>query len=169
MTFPFVRYALAALALCAGCIRSGGAAGLDAVSPSRDIRVQGGPSPDESAIGYEYVARRPLAVVALAESRGVRPELAQAAVDRVADTLDACATEEGRRGSVPHGAARVLAQIDPEGTVGATSVHIDPGPGVAESAVTCFVAPVRLLAFPPSTAGPRALAIEAIWGGITPR
>ncbi|MDP9149635.1 MAG: hypothetical protein M3O36_06815 [Myxococcota bacterium] len=169
MTLSRVRRAIAALALCAGCARSGGAAGLDAVPESRDVRVQGGLSPGESATGYAYVARRPLAVVALAESRGVRPEVARTAVDRVADALDACATEMGRKGSLPDGAARVLAQVDPDGSVGATSVHIDPGPGVARSAVMCFVAPVRLLSFPPSSAGARALAIEAMWGRLVPR
>ncbi|MDP9001054.1 MAG: hypothetical protein M3O46_13175, partial [Myxococcota bacterium] len=76
------------------------------------------------------------------------------------------ATDPGRRGARVEGAARVVAPIEDSGAVGIPSVRIDPGVGVAESAVICLVAPVRLLTFPPSDAGARGIAIEALWGRI---
>jgi hypothetical protein len=135
------------------------------IPESHDVRVLDAASnAPESAQGYEYVTRRPLALVALAEARGIEPEVARQAVERLADALDACATDQGRKGVEVHGAARIVAPIDANGAVGAPSVRIDPGAGVAESAVICFVAPVRLLAFPPADAGTRGIAIEALWG-----
>jgi hypothetical protein len=118
--------------------------------------------------GYEYVARRPLAVVALAESRGLDPAIARAAVDRLADSIDACATDEGRRGSLVEGAGRIVAQIDGDGHVAGTSVRVDPGEGVARSAVVCLVAPTKILVFPPADAAARGIAIEALWGRTIP-
>jgi hypothetical protein len=121
--------------------------------------------PDRGA-GYDYVARRPLAVVALAEARGVDPAVARAAIDRLADALDTCATEEGRKGTLASGAARVVAQISPEGVVQQTSLRVDPGSGVLQNAVLCLVAPTKMLVFPPVDAGARGLAIEALWGHV---
>jgi hypothetical protein len=144
-----------------------GGGGRDVVPESRDIRVLDAATAAESAQGYEYVARRPLALVALAEARGLEPAVAREAVERLADTLDACATDHERRGVHVHGAARIVAPIDTRGIVGAPSVRIDPGAGVAESAVVCLVAPTRLLAFPPVDAGVRGIAIEALWGSMT--
>ena len=138
----------------------------DTVPESRDVRRLDAGAPSETVQGYEYVARRPLALVALAEARGIAPELAREAIDRLADGLDACATEQGRRGSPTDGAARVVAPIEPNGTVGAPTVRIDPGAGVAQGAVLCLVAPVRLLTFPPSDAGVRGIAVEALWGRL---
>jgi hypothetical protein len=141
-----------------------GGAGRDIVPESHDVRVLDAGRASESAEGYEYVARRPLALVALAEARGIEPEVARQAVERLADALDACATDQEHKGIHVHGAARVVAPVDASGMVGAPSVKIDPGAGVAESAVVCLVAPTRLLAFPPADAGARGIAIEALWG-----
>lgn len=154
-------FALQALS-CAG----GG--GRDTVPESHDIRVIDGGTTSEDLQGYEYVARRPLALVALAEARGIAPEVARQAIDRLADALDTCATDQGRRGARVEGAARVVVPIEDSGAVGVPSVRVDPGVGVAESAVMCLVAPVRLLTFPPADAGARGIAIEALWGRIVP-
>jgi hypothetical protein len=145
-----------------------GGAGRDVVPESHDIRLLDAEAAAQNAQGYEYVARRPLALVALAEARGLEPEVAHQAVERLADTLDACATDHERRGIHVHGAARVVAAIDPRGFLGAPSVRVDPGEGVAESAVVCLVAPARLLTFPPTDAGARGIAIEALWGVVSP-
>jgi hypothetical protein len=118
--------------------------------------------------GYEYVARRPLAVVALAEARGLDPAIARAAVDRLADSIDTCATDEGRRGALVEGAGRIVAQIDGDGHVTGTTVRVDPGAGVARSAVVCLVAPTKILVFPPADASVRGIAIEALWGRTIP-
>ncbi len=151
------------LAACAG----GPGEAHDAVPESRDVVVNN-PGP-AGELGYDYVARRPLAVVALAEARGLDPVVARAAIDRLADALDTCATEEGRRGTLVNGAARVVAQIDGDGRVSGTSVRIDPGAGVAPNAVVCLVAPAKMLAFPPADAGARGIAIEALWGHVQAR
>jgi hypothetical protein len=133
---------------------------------SHDVQVAGGgPGPGDSQ-GYEYVARRPLAVVALAEARGIDLPVAKAAIDRLADQFDACATEEGRRGTLVEGAARVIAQVDGQGNVTGTSLRVGTGAGVVENAVVCLVAPVKLLAFGPADAGARGMAVEAIWGKL---
>jgi len=137
------------------------------VPTSTDVVADAG-GPARSAEGYEYVARRPLEVVALAEARGIDPGLARVVIDHLADAVDACAADERRKGSPVQGAARVVAQIDPEGRVAGTSVRIDPGAGVAESAVLCLVAPTRVLIFPPVDAGVRGMAIEALWGRTVP-
>jgi hypothetical protein len=140
----------------------------DVIPESHDVRVLDAGTAPEGTRGYEYIARRPLAVVALAEARGIAPDLARAAVDRLADALDACITERGQRSPHVEGAARVVAPIEESGGVGPPSVRIDPGEGVAENAVVCLVAPVRLLTFPPVDAGGRGIAIEALWGRIIP-
>jgi hypothetical protein len=160
---------LALLACLATACAGGGGEAHDALSTSHDVRVDA-PQASGSSQGYEYVARRPLGVVALAEARGIDPVVAHAAIDRVADALDACATEEGRKGTLVDGAARVVVQIDESGNVAGTNVHFDPGAGVAQNAVVCFVAPVRMLTFPPAAASARrGLAIEALWGRVIPQ
>ncbi len=142
-----------------------GGAGRDVVPESRDV-VASAPGPARGTEGYDYVARRPLAVVALAEARGVAPETARAAVDRLADRLDACVTDQARSGGHVEGAARVIAQIGANGDVTATSVRIDPGEGAAQTAVVCLVAPMKLLTFPPGEGAARGIAIEALWGRV---
>jgi hypothetical protein len=153
---------------CAGNESRGG---RDTVPASRDVRVLDGGAAAQSSQGYEYVARRPLALVALAEARGIAPDIARRAIDRVADALDLCATDKGRAGSHVEGAARIVAPIESNGSVGAPSVRIDPGSGiggVAESAIVCLVAPIRMLTFPAVDSGARGIAIEALWGRIVP-
>jgi hypothetical protein len=118
---------------------------------------------------YDYIAKRPLAVVALAEARGIDPLVARAAIDRLADALDTCATAEGRKGALADGAARVVAQIDADGSIAGTSLRVDPGAGVTENAVVCLVAPLRMLTFPAVDGGARGLAIEALWGHVIPQ
>jgi len=149
---------------CAGA----GGEGHDAVPESHDVVVidAGAGGGDQ---GYEYVARRPLAVVALAEARGLEADVARGAIEHLADALDTCATEEGRKGTLVSGAARLVVQIDGDGRVAGASVRIDPGAGVAQNAVICLVAPAKMLAFPPSDAGARGFAIEALWGSVTRR
>src|SRR5207253_10076632 len=82
--FPGAALLLAASAAC-------GANTRDVVPESHDTVV----TPERSARPtgeYEYVAKRPLAVVALAEARGVPADAAQAAIDRPAGAAD----ENGR-------------------------------------------------------------------------
>ncbi len=149
----------------AACAGGAGDGGRDVVPESRDVRVAEGAGEQS----YEYVARRALAVVALAEARGIEAPIARAAVDRLADALDTCATEEGRKGTLAAGAARMVAQVSPDGTVAQTSLRVDPGPGVLQDAVLCLVAPAKMLGFPPADAGARGFAVEAIWGKVAPR
>jgi hypothetical protein len=148
------------------CAGGAGEGGHDVVPESRDVRVTEGASADGGASGYEYIARRPLAVVALAEARGIDGVVARAAIERLADGLDTCSTTEGSKGTLVNGAARVVAQIAPDGTVAQTSLRVDPGAGVLQNAVLCLVAPMKMLAFPPSDAGARGIAIEALWGQV---
>jgi hypothetical protein len=148
----------------AGC----GGEGRDVVPASRDV-VSSRRAPAQGAEGYEYVARRPLAIVALAEARGIEAVTARAAVDRLADRLDACVTDQARGGSPVTGAARVIAQIDATGAVEATRVRIDPGASNASTAVVCLVAPVKLLTFPAAEGDGRGIAIEALWGQVAPQ
>jgi hypothetical protein len=157
---------VAALLSCAGATGEG----RDVVPESRDVQVRGAAGGNDSTQGYEYVAKRPLAVVALAEARGIDPLVAHAAIERLADSLDTCATDQGRKGTLVDGAARVVAQIDPNGTIAGTSLRIDPGSGVAQEAVLCLVAPLRMLTFPPVDGGAtaRGVAIEALWGKVIP-
>jgi hypothetical protein len=158
----FLRTAACALSLvaCGGATRDVVPASQDVVSDSR--------APAQGAEGYEYVARRPLAVVALAEARGIESVTARATVDRLADRLDACVTDEAKGGAPVEGAARVIAQIDATGAVSATRVQIDPGASNASTAVVCLVAPMKLLTFPAGEGDRRGIAIEALWGKVAP-
>lgn len=158
--------ALAALLLpaCAGA----GGDGQQAVA-TQDVRVLdagGGAAAGEGAQGYDYVARRALGVVALAEARGIDPAVARAAVDRLADALDACVTEQGREGPPVEGAARIVARVESDGTVSAANLRVDPGAGTAATAALCLIAPLRQLSFGAADAGARGLAIEALWGHL---
>ncbi len=151
----------AALVLCLAC----GGTNRDVVPESSDV-IASGAAKGHNEEGYEYVARRPLAVVALAEARGIDAPVARAAVENIADRLDACVTEQGRKGTLAQGAARVLARVEGDGSVAAVTLRVDPGPGIASTAVLCLVAPAKLLTFPPAAGVDRGLAIEAIWGKI---
>lgn len=161
-----VRRGVVIAASCAAVAACGGG-GRDVVPESRDVVADTRASP-QGVQGYEYVARRPLAVVALAEARGLESITAHAAVDRLADRLDACITDLARAGGSVEGAARVVAKIDPSGSVAATQVRVDPGAASASNAVVCLVAPLKLLTFPAAEAEGRGIAIEAIWGHVAP-
>ena len=168
MTDPGKTSGLPALLLLLLSCAGAGGEGHDVVPPSHDVQVRAADGTAPSSQGYEYVARRPLGVVALAEARGLDPQVAHAAVDRLADALDTCATDQGRKGALVDGAARVAVQLDDSGNIAGTTVRFDPGPGVAENAVLCFVAPVKRLTFPPTDAGARGFAVEALWGRVIP-
>lgn len=157
--------ALASLAALS-CAGGAGEADPDAHPAWREVRVTDPAAADPGAQGYEYVARRPLAVVALAEARGLDPLAARAAIERLADALDTCATEEGRKGTLSSGAARLVAQIADDGSVAQTSLRVDPGAGILQNAVVCLVAPAKMLSFGPTDAGARGIAIEALWGKV---
>lgn len=132
---------------------------------SHDVVIDGGPvSP--SSEGYEYVARRILGTVALAEARGIEGPLARTAVDRLADALDLCAIKRSREGALVAGAARMIVRVADDGQISAAQLKIDPGleHGAAEAAVLCLLAPAKMLVFPATDAGARAFAVEAIWG-----
>jgi len=62
----------------------------------------------------------------------------------------------------------LVADVVDSGNIAGSSVKSDPGPGVAENAALCFVAPVKMLTFPPTDAGARGFAVEAIWGRVIP-
>jgi hypothetical protein len=138
----------------------------DVIPQSRDVVIDAGSAKGDPQ-GYEYVAKRAVAVVALAEARAIPAEYAHAAVDRLADALDACVTDRSRHGTLVQGAARIVAQVGSSGAVEATQLRIDPGPGVAESALICLVTPAKLLVFPTTDGGARGFAIEALWGHAT--
>jgi hypothetical protein len=158
-----MSHAVIALAVvgvsCAGADRAGS---RDFTVTSRDIRVAD--AGETVAAGYDYVAHRPLAIVALAESRGLDEGTARAAVNALAETLDACTAREARNGTPARGAARVVAQIAADGSVAQTTVRVEPGGAVMENAVLCLLAPVKMLSFPAVDAGARGVAIEALWG-----
>ena len=153
-------------ALVSACAAACGGSSRDVVPETHDVRTAGGAAQDP--LGYEYVARRPLALVALAEARGIAPEVARRAIDQLADALDTCVTLRGKGGVPVDGAARVVVALEDDGAVGRPNIRVDPGEGVAEAAIVCLVAPIRLLTFPSSDAGARGLAIEALWGRIVP-
>jgi hypothetical protein len=148
------------------CAGAGGDA-RDVVPESHDVVVDAG-AHSRGAEAYEYVARRPFAVVALAEARGIAPDVARGAVEHLANAVDACVTEEGRTGALPEGAARVIAQVDANGNVAGVSLRVDPSAGRARDAVLCLVAPTKLLTFPPADSGVRGIAVEALWGRAFP-
>ncbi len=155
------RRSLAIVLLLAAC-----GSGRDVVPESHDVRTAADvPSAKQPSSGdaYEYVARRPLGTVALAEARGLSRELSSATIDRLADTLQSCAADLQMRGKLVSGAVRVVAQIGPDGLV--TGVNVKVAPGATANALICVIAPVKLLTFPPSDgdAGVRGMAIEVAW------
>lgn len=116
---------------------------------------------------YVYLARRTLAVVGLAEARGLGTADAKAMVSRIADMLDACVVDAGQRtGRAPSGVARLVVQLAADGSVEGTKLTIPDGGSGAVLAIglRCLEAPVKLMSFPPSTAARRGFAIETKWG-----
>jgi hypothetical protein len=120
--------------------------------------------------GYEYIARRPMGVVAVAESRGLAKDLVRTVADRLADSLDACATQLAASGRLVPAAARVAAHVDRDGSPTALALTLTPGPGPTANALLCFVSPFKLVHFPSSNDAPdaRGIALEATWGTTLP-
>lgn len=142
----------------------------DATEHTTDIKVADAGEP----ASYGYVARRPRAVVGLAEARGFDDSTSRATIDRLANALSACAADLAKQGKLVEGAARLLVPVDDGGIVGTPQVVFAPGPAVAANGLLCVIAPVRMLTFPPlagdggsvrsAGAGTRAMAIEVAWG-----
>jgi hypothetical protein len=161
---PPVLFVLALAAAGSAC--NGGP--KDATEHTTDIQVADAGDPAT----YGYVARRPRAVVGLAEARGFDDPTSRAAVDRLANALSACAGDLAKQGKLVEGAARVLVPVDDGGIVGNPQVVFSPGPAVAANGLLCVVVPVRMLTFPPSPSDggagakptQRALALEVAWG-----
>ncbi len=139
----------------------------DVVPETHDVRVD---PKNQTQDGYEYVARRPLGVVALAEGRGMPAAVAASAVDRVADQMNDCVRDQAAQNHLVPGAVRVVAQIDDRGTVGGLNISKLSQKEAAATAILCVIAPIRLLILPPADAdsGARGIAIEATWGTQAP-
>jgi hypothetical protein len=150
-----------------GCSAGGGA--RDVVPESRDVRGVDPASAPPASDAYEYVARRPLTTVGLAEGRGLSREIAQRATDSVADAMQRCGADAAAQGKWVKGAARVVARIGTDGNLAGLQVKVGPGADVAANAILCFIAPIKSLTFPPAEAdagtSPRGIAFEAAWGG----
>jgi hypothetical protein len=148
-----VAAALAASSSCSPSPR-------DVVPETHDVRVVADAGATDT---YAFVARRPHGVVALAEARHITDEDAHQIVERIADELERCATNLVAQGLLVEGAARIVAVAGPGGTP-ALNVRLAPGDAVAQNALLCLVAPVRMVTFPASKTGTPGLAIEATWG-----
>jgi hypothetical protein len=165
-----IRVATAFLATCLAPLAC--ASGRDVIPDSHD--VQGGrgvePTGAAGAFGYAYVARRPLGAVALAEARGIDGAVASRIVDHLANSLAACADGLAREGKLVDGAARIAAEIAPDGTPTGLALKVAPGGAVAANAILCFITPFKLTSFPLAAPnqGPRGVAIEATWGPHVP-
>jgi hypothetical protein len=154
------RAALALLVGCAGEAR-------DVVPQSRDVVK----SDTQSQGSYTHVAKRAMGFVALAGEQGVGAEVAVAAVERLADSLDGCASDLAQHGKLVDGAVRVRMAIAPDGAPVVSHVDVAPGNAVAANAILCVIAPLKLLTFPASDpndpnakATARTMAIDATWG-----
>lgn len=145
---------------------------LNGCAPSRDVVPEShdvqGAVPTGGSAGYEYVARRPLAVVAIAESRGLDHDVVVGIADRLANSLDVCATQLAGQGRLVPAAARIAAHIDRGGSPTGLALTLTPGPGPTANALVCFVSPFKQLHFPAADVDPaaRGLAVEAAWGGV---
>lgn len=136
----------------------------DVAGENRDVRVVAGEADAGPGDAYAHVARRPRAVVALAESRHMRADEARAFTERLADDVEACASRLEERGELVDGAARIVAIAGPRGTAEGLNVRLAPGGAVAQNALLCLLAPLRALPFPPSTDGQQGgLALEVTW------
>lgn len=152
------RAPLAWLALVA--CSPGGA--VDVADRSHDVvRPAGSDTPSE---GYEYVVKKPHAVLALAEARGVERENARRASERLADALEACLAKLEQQRPLTPGAVRIVAPIDVGGAVGQPLVRVSSGGDAATVALLCVVAPLRMQLFPAGIdAGSRGMAFEIAW------
>ena len=140
--------------------------GRDVIPESHDVRVASGAGRAREEGGYEHVAKRPLAVVGLAEGRGLDPAEGARVTESLADSLDGCARELARSGRLVDGAARIAARISPDGSQEGLALRFAPGDAVKANALLCFVAPFKLVSFTASSGeGPaRGIALEATWG-----
>jgi len=158
-----VRGRLVALGVALGLLACGG--DRDVVPESRDVHLAADPRRSEMG-GYEYVARRPMGVVAVAESRGLPPELVKGIADRLVVALDVCATRLAGEGRLVPAAARVAAHVERDGSLVGVALTLTPGPGPTANALLCFVSPFKLVRFPAADVDPaaRGIALEASWG-----
>ncbi len=131
----------------------------DVVPTSHDVKAH-----PQAPDGYVYIATKPHATIGLAEARGLSVTDAKTAIDRLADALDKCLAREAPRTKIAPGAARVVAEVDSGGIVGAPRVTLTPGSEAI--GLLCLVAPFRMLQFVPADndAGQRGIALEATWG-----
>ncbi len=162
---------LALIVALTGALTVACTGGRDTVEKSTDVRGTAATSSAKNPDAYEYVARRGLGVVALAEARGLPADVATEAVDAIADALQTCAADQARLGKLVQGATRVVAEVNDDGTVGALNVKTSGGGDVAANAILCVIAPLRAHVFPPPRADagrtPRGIAIEATWEGAS--
>jgi hypothetical protein len=162
-----VRRGVVALVFAFTSVSCGGGGDADraeAPDGTGDSRVYDAGAP-RAENAYDYVAQRRLAVVGLAEARGLSKEIADATVDTIADALDGCAKRLEGEGKLTSGAARVVAIIDKGGAVAGMKPTFSAGGPVEANAILCLVAPMKQLTFAPtSDDAQRGLAIEATWG-----
>lgn len=161
--------AIAAVALAVAACSGGATTPKVPDDNAGDIRVvDAGPS--RTGDSYAYVTERPLAIVGMAEARGMSDEVAKRVADLIADRLDVCATEQAAANKLIDGGVRVVAIVDKGGavTVARDNVKIDPEAATG-NALLCVVAPIMQLAFPPTMSpSQRGFAIEAMWGRAIP-
>jgi hypothetical protein len=148
------------------------ASGRDVIPETHDVR---GAQSDATRLdaheprdpaGYEYIAKRKLSVVGLAEGRGIDREVTARIVEALADSFEVCAENLSNAGKLVDGAARIAAAISPRGTPIGLALKLSPGPAVTANALLCFISPFKLTSFPAAgpDAPPRGLAVEATWG-----
>lgn len=172
MIFRWGRTLASTFALAASALSC--SPGRDVVPVSKDVRGTGtavGTDVPKPVDSYEYVARRKLGTVALAEGRGLPKEVAGHAVEALADRLQACAADLEKSGKLVRGATRVVAVIEPDGSVNGLNVKVSQGKAAAANAILCVISPLRALTFPAvdgDAGGARGIAIEAAWEGIEP-
>jgi hypothetical protein len=147
------------LAACGG--------GRDVIPETKDVR-ESTPADGRAAAsngGYEFVARRPLGSVGLAEARGLSSDVAEQATNAVADTMQRCMTELLRTGQMVQGAARVVARVTNDGGLEGLNMTLSPGSAVTHNAILCVIAPIKSLTFPPTAekTARRGIALEAAW------
>jgi len=138
--------------------------GRDVIPETHDVQGVAATPKDKGA--YEAIARRPLGVVGLAEARGLDPAEAARVVERLADSLEACAEELARSGKLVEGAARIAAEVSPGGSPTGLALKVAPGAAVTANALLCFITPFKLTSFSPvePSSPRRGLAVEATWG-----
>jgi hypothetical protein len=149
------------LSLLAAC----GGATQDVVPETHDVVK----SETQAQGSYAHVAKRPMGFVALSGEQGLGSAVANGAVERLADSLDGCATDLAQKGKLVDGAVRLRVAVAPDGAPVVSHVDVAPGNAVAANAILCVLAPLKLLGFPPAEAGaaPRTIAIDATWGPPT--